>query len=849
VNAARVLALPVALALAYAGVATGALPLPVSLRLLAALGGLLWLPGLALTRIAQRPPGGNLLVAGWALGMGAAWNGALLLGVRLLHADFRALVWLSPVLAVVLWLLALRRSAAAEEDEARWSRWSRLALVVAVGLAVLHGARLGTPAGYYTDSPDHIGTIRRMMASGDMFPQDAFFADAGQQGADPRKGLWHPQVALVCLAARADPYDGWVGLATWLGPVLLLNMAALGFLAGGAGVAALAAWVLLFTLGGSLAEQYFREAVYATRMGDSLALAAGTALAYDLARPSAGRRAAAVLLALGAVFTHVFSALQFALVFGALGVSLAARRADRGRLPRWLGTSALAGLACLPYLIYRAGQAYAPRNIIHTLPQGLLYLNDRTRVVSIGVMWDWLGLLWIALPFLLVWVARQAPGRPALHLLLVSGTAPLVVMFTPPVVEWLQPSLGYLLMRMVWMVPLAALVALAAFALVRALRAGPAMSRARAALLTAALAALAWPSAADSVRVLLHPAGFAQEERAHSPRLWFDALAWMDRHLPPGTVVLTDPATSYSIPMMTRHYVVSLVDQHSSPNDSRALDRLLDARDALDPHGSWARTLQVLRDYRVDAIALNGRFIRPLWLDYWAPYPGFLERVRARFDRYPERFPVLYDSAGFVVYGVRQPLPDSLPETAGEPPWLVARLPATALAVSDTVQAGARLVAVDFEHPAGPVPALAPGDTLWASAYWRPERREARGSYMVFVRFDRADFGPPRWLAWAAKPYRKLVEARRGERYRFRQDHLPGEGQFNVDRWPAGRLVRDPFAVTVPPDIAPGLYRMRLRMSVSGHYPNYRLSDYLSDEDYYSGVEVARVRIVPRKGP
>jgi hypothetical protein len=47
--------------------------------------------------------------------------------------------------------------------------------------------------------------------------------------------------------------------------------------------------------------------------------------------------------------------------------------------------------------------------------------------------------------------------------------------------------------------------------------------------------------------------------------------------------------------MLTRHWVTALVDQHSSPNDPHALDRILDARDALDPYASWARTAEVVR--------------------------------------------------------------------------------------------------------------------------------------------------------------------------------------------------------------------------------------------------------------
>src|SRR5262249_54397612 len=243
-------------------------PLPLVLRLGAALCGLVLLPGFALIRLTTTPPGGARLASGWAVGMGVAWNGVLVLVASALHADFRPLVWISPARAPLLWLVAARRPGAPPTAaQPRWTRATTLWLWAALAVAVIHGARMGTPFGYYTDSPDHIGNVRRMMLTGEPFPRDAFFADAGAQGVDPRKGLWHPIVALVCIAARADAFDGWVGLAAWLGPILLLNMAALGYLAGGPTVASLAAWVLLLTLGGGLAEQDFRAAVFCAPAG------------------------------------------------------------------------------------------------------------------------------------------------------------------------------------------------------------------------------------------------------------------------------------------------------------------------------------------------------------------------------------------------------------------------------------------------------------------------------------------------------------------------------------------------------------------------------------------------------
>src|ERR1043166_5740670 len=207
------------------------------------------------------------------------------------------------------------------------------------------------------------------------FPTDAFFRDAGRAGADPRKGLWHPAVALVCRLSHTDPLPAWRALAVLLAPLFVLNAAAFAALFGGGFAAAVGAWGLLLTYGGGLSTQYLREAVFATKLADQLALATLGAVLVDLERGSARTRAAVIGLALGTVAVHVFGAIQFAITFGALGVGLLLR--DRGASPafrRLAITSARAAGAALPSLLGRAPRGFATVNSIHTEPQGLLEL-------------------------------------------------------------------------------------------------------------------------------------------------------------------------------------------------------------------------------------------------------------------------------------------------------------------------------------------------------------------------------------------------------------------------------------------------------------------------------------------
>src|SRR5262249_11529191 len=153
----------------------------------------------------------------------------------------------------------------------RLSRAAHAAIAIAALLALVHGLQLGTPVSYLTDSPDHIGTVRRMLAEGDAFPRDAFFRNAGLAGIDPRKGLWHAGVALVCALAPVDPLPAWRALAAFLAPLFVLNAAAFAALLGGGLAAAAGAWGLLLTYGGGLGTAYLREAVFATKLADQLA--------------------------------------------------------------------------------------------------------------------------------------------------------------------------------------------------------------------------------------------------------------------------------------------------------------------------------------------------------------------------------------------------------------------------------------------------------------------------------------------------------------------------------------------------------------------------------------------------
>ena len=849
-RASRTGILAIALLAIHALLLAGLERLPAEARVVLAAVVLLLSPGLAWLRLLRAgPPGGAWLAPAWALGMGVAWNAVLLSVCALARVPFTALTAASLPLNAMLWLAAWRAAVAnpGSEGAARGERsLSGVALaltLLAAAAAAAHALRLGAPLLYVSDSPDHIGTIRRMLEHGQLFPSDAFFRAAGSAGVDPRKFLWHGDVALVVRLARVSPLEAWRTLPALLSPLLVLNMAALGMLLSGPAGAAVSAWVLLLTYGHSLASTVLRETVYAAKLADQLALATSVAVLADLARPSRPARLAAAVLAAAAASVHVFAAFQLALVIGALACGLWLRdRAIREPLTRLVGTALACALAVLPFALWQVLRTPTPVNPIHTDPQGLLWLWSGARVVSPGVIWEWMGPAFILIPLLLIGLRRELRESAAALWLLTTTLAATAVLFVPPVVDLLRPRLGYLLMRAVWMTPLAAVAGWGLPRLAAQLRGSP-RERLSAALMLAVSALALMPAARDALDTALHGGRIEASEYGRSALPWRSELEWFDSHFPAGSVVLADPVTSYAVPMLSSGHVVTLMDQHSSPSDPHALERLVDARDALDPQGEWSRAAAVVKRYGVDAIMLNDRFREVPPLDYWTPRHGWFVAGRARFDAHPEAFERVLDHGDFVIYRPNGAALDALArgwtERQGVRPYRPGIDP-----IAHRLGSGSPMVLDLWLAPR----LAAPGDSVRGVLRWECERRLPVGSYVVALRFDRALPGglfPP---AWIAKPVRKVIEKFQRERYRFRDDHLPVGGDFGVDLWPPGMVVRDSFTVVVPRDVAAGDYRVGVRMVHQPHYPNLRLSDYFFEEDSFAGLVVGAFRVSPPPG-
>jgi hypothetical protein len=837
----------------FAAVVAGA-PLPAFVRIAVAVIATTFWPGAMLLRffLVDREvelPGRVAL--SFVLGLGLAC--ALAWAAHGFRFDPGVGLVVLPLLGLVL--ACVRPSLPEERPEPRGLLpWALLVLWITM-ITVLVGS-LGAPLMTDTDSPDHIATVRRIADTRQVFPTDVFFVDAGIHGADPRKGLYHAWVAMIVRGAHVDPVRAWQALPALLIPVFLFAVAAFTFALTRSRMGALVSAVLFpLIYGGGLGGTELRETVYSTRVGEIAALLAAAALVRHVEGGGVRRLALWVALGWTAIAVHLWYALYFALAFGVYGLGTLLVRRDRVLARRLgLGAAALAVLA-LPYLLFRAAQSYGPQNEIHTEPQGLFLLGERLFTVDPQAVWGWTGASLLVALLAAPWFwRRRHESTGAIYLALVPW-AVVGIVLNPFLLPLVHGKLGYLTMRLIWIVPVVPILATVVTALGEKALRGPGPARARAWAWGGLAAFTLWllPQIGQAVSVVTERPRLLAQERERGVGPWADVLEFLRQDDPARRVFVSDPATSYSIPAWTGRHVVAILDQHGSPNDPRGLERILVSRDILSPFVDARRTLELLRAWQADAVVVNQRFVEPISFDYWSVSPVLYGPTRAKFDGHPEWFDPIYATPGATVYALT-PAAKSGPLPPGEDPSAVRRwneLP---------FHAGSENVFEPAPYGNVSIPGLRlhraavdrdrydPGDTVRVTTWWSYDQAGPLkpGSYTIFVRLDGHGFEGPLYRTEWGKPYRKLVERVRGQRWRLRESHRVLNGVWSPDQWRRFEVAVDSTALVLPADMAPGPYDVTVQMVRQPHYPNTRLSDYLTDDDQYSGPTVGRLWIGER---
>lgn len=823
---------------ACAAVAAGA-PLPLLVRLAVVVIATTFWPGAMLLRfffVDREIEAPGRVAASFVLGLGLAC--AVAWAAHAFGFDYAVALWLLPLLG--LGLACVRPSRPIERPEPRsMLPWTLLTMWVVVVTALV--GSLGAPLMTDTDSPDHIGTIRRIAETRVVFPTDAFFVDAGPHGADPRKGLYHAWVAMVVRGGQVDPVEAWRWLPALLVPVFVVAVATFTLAVTRSRMGALVAAVLFPLLfGGGLGGTELRETVYSTRVGEIAALLSAAALVRYVEHGGWRRLLFWVALAWTALAVHVWYALYFALAFGVYALGTVLVRRDSATLRRFaLAFGGLAGPG-LPYLLFRSAQSYGPQNEIHTEPQGLFFLSDRLFTVDPQALWSWNGfglvIALLAAPWL--W-SRRHTSTGAIYLALVPW-AVVGIVLNPFVLPLAHARLGYLTMRLIWIVPVIPILATIITTLGEKAVRGSGGTRAWAMAGLAAFSLWLLPPIGQAVSLVTERPRLVAQEAARGPAPWNDVLAWLRTSYPGPRVLAADPATSYSIPAYSGHYVMAFLDQHSSPNDPRALERILAARDILSPFVDLRTTLELLRAWKVDAVVVNQRFSEPVSTDYWSISPDLYAPMRDKFESHPRWFRPVFTAPGADVYELT-PAAKSGPLPATRP----RELPAAMAGATPPAGRGIRDGNFILHGATTDRATYVLGDTLHLTSFWSAAsgRKLRPGSYTVYVRLDGDE---PRGFGYAEawqKPYRKLVERLSGRKWRLRGSHRVLEGVWSPDQWRNSEIVADSMQILLPADLAPGAYEVRVKMLRLPHYPNTRLRDYLSDDDQLNGARVGTVRI------
>ncbi|MCA9727823.1 MAG: hypothetical protein KC729_09085 [Candidatus Eisenbacteria bacterium] len=749
-----------------------------------------------------------------------------------------------------------------------------LAALALCGISIWATLHEGGSLGYIHDSLDFVSFVRRMLETGRIDIVSAAYRNTEGMGPDPRRGAFHLGMAMVCAASGIAPDAMWRSL-----PVVLVPLSLWIFFASTRRIlesAPAAAFALLFFVGTTLFEpdRFLQNLAYASRLGWVYSWVGvwAVALGLDADRTDKSRppdwsrharavrglvgRGALVLAVLGApilVAVHVLSAVQYLISLAAFCWTWALSRREPRPLRRRLALLPLAaGAALVPALFFKVMGSYSAANPIFDHPQGLLYLWDQVPLLApqrMAAWFGWPGLLAVLL--VIPMFPRVRVRRDFAYV--VSGTViGALILLNPLAVMILERFKAHsLLFRVLFVVPhFATLGIYTAWSLRRLRDDRPSWRWAAPIAFLALIGLFLTFNVREATRFFSEPA-FRRGPWMESQPLR-RALAFLSESESEPRVVASDPITSYQIPAYSRHYAIAPFNQHSSPADDRAVERIYDALAILNAYVPMDRTLRLLRDYRVDYVLVNQSFPRyvKFYYTFIAPeaWPGEL----AKFTQLPEVFEPVYSEDGIHLFRFHDPGPGFHYPPPRNPYVMI---PAEEAGALDRATLATRLGVEPASVP--PIEGLemigvawtqrtfTAGDYVKIRSYWRRTGPPPTLPVEAFFRLA-TDYPSPLFEnPWFGKPYRRFYEKKVGLTYRFGRLHEPLEESFPTFLWEPGAVYWDEFWIPAPRHAAPGEYQVAVKLYEVPYAPNYYLTDFLRVNDSLEGVEIGRVELVP----
>ncbi len=699
--------------------------------------------------------------------------------------------------------------------------------------------KIGPPIGYTSDTLDHVAYVNEVQATGVAFPESAFYAEAGENGRDIRKGLLH-----VFYGFTGDylSIDGLWCLRIWNAVFLIVLI---GSIYGAAFILFGNQWIALLSavfyiiggIGGSDGTT-LREAAYPNRFAYAYFLLLIAFLLRYLEERDLRDLLNCGLFAFAASAVHVFFTVLsfFAITVVLIWKTCFSAASIREHLRDGFACATAVAAGIFPYALYRYLTAFASPNEIHDPIQGMVYINNSLFIENPVKLFSWFGLLGIGSFFIAPALWRHRKDSAGLGYLIAAGFTIPLLLLNPILLPPLHTVLSYLVFRLALLFPfhmLAAYYVARFFGVV-----GGGKDRTPPAYIL--LIGLFFAAVIDLLPIFhkspLSPAAL-RAEKQNSYMRWDDGLAYLRDHVPEGTVIVSDPLTSYAISAFTPHYVTCVYDRHAPPGDRLLGERLEMTREILTPYSPVSTTISLIESMDADYIVLNNRYRYrgEELLQYWLMQPDAYFAIREKFTSRQDLFRPRFHRDGFLVLEWTGKRPEDV--EIGANPYFLQEIPIGFSRIG--VQAGeAKLAAYYIEKRHAEK-----GEELEISFVWSGTKKYRLSNYVVDVRLDHNAPGLPFGGKLFPKLARKAKEAFKGEKYRFRTSHKILGGFLSPDVWPENTFVLDPAAVSIPSNAVPGDYTISVQIRIAAKMPNYHIRDIYFDDDVNQGIPIGLITI------
>ena len=750
--------------------------------------------------------------------------------------------------------------------------------------------------GSWTDSPDHVSFVRRSVDSNVLFPHDSFYRDGDGASFDMRKGLWHPVLSLWTYQSHAAADRVWRTIPSFVVFFVLCAFFVFSLELCGSRLCAAVSLAFFLLFYGAEGLRWLTKLGFSRNIAQTLFwIDLAFLLKYYRSNERGYVLATFLIACIGAAY-HVVFALHLGTSLLALFVYVTfLREGRRWRSAFWRSAAVQLAALAIPIAI-RARAAAASYNAIHTHQQGMLVFSPHLGIVDPARLVTTVGIVFffalLMAPFFFL-VTRVGNRR---SLVFVLFLVPVLLVLDPVTASIMEQRIGYLHYRILDAAPLMPLLALIVAGLAGMLlfgkhpgkteslqsgRNGFGRNIVRRIAAAGALALFLYYPFRAAVHQFSSAARAIASHETEVPARFAALVKALDERIPDHSVIVSDPLTSYLLSAYTDQFVVVTLDQHGSPADTSALDRIREVRDLLSPAAPLAASRAWLERSRAGYVLLDMRITE--YPDFFSSVtPGSAPLTCEKFIACRRLLRDVLDIDGFRLFEVDRgylgPALDgtcTIPRAAALPceggsgegtSWGASdghtavvddrahesRREASGeaederLIVDSGLDAGCGVVLARFVIDTY---ALHAGDTLRGQFCWKTSQHLTFGLPLdVIVRID-TEYPKGGWYRqWYSKQYRRFVERRDSRFYRFTWSERLMSGFAYPDQWEPGRVVRQDFSLPLSPWMAPGTYEVRIKVMRRPYLANRSISDYLSNDDSLQGVAVAEVILTGSPG-